>query len=107
MIQSLLNSFIFGGNSTLILGTASSPSISTTFSDETLQSFFSEDSPSSSSYLTISSVSSALMNNANAMNVETQVEDTQMIIESMSIEELNELKDLIEKKESSLTLYKR
>ena len=40
------------------------------------------------------------------MDIETQVEDTQMIIESMSIEELSELKELIIEKGSSLTLHK-
>lgn len=106
MIQSLINLFIQGGNSTLLFGSASSPSISTTFSDETLQTVLSDDSPSTSTSLTVTSVSSALINSASAMDIETQVEDTQMIIESMSIEELSELKELIIEKGSSLTLHK-
>lgn len=106
MIQSLINLFIQGGNSTLLFGSASSPSISTTFSDETLQTVLSDDSPSTSTSLTITSISSALINSASAMDIETQVEDTQMIIESMSIEELSELKELIIEKGSSLTLHK-
>lgn len=106
MIQSLINLFTFGGNSTLLFGSASSPSISTTFSDETLQTVLSDDSPSTSTSLTITSISSALINSASAMDIETQVEDTQMIIESMSIEELSELKELIIEKGSSLTLHK-
>lgn len=106
MIQSLINLFIQGGNSTLLFGSASSPSISTTFSDEILQTVLSEDSPSTSTSLTVTSVSSALINSASAMDIETQVEDTQMIIESMSIEELSELKELIIEKGSSLTLHK-
>ncbi len=108
MIQSLINLFTFGGNSTLLFGSASSPSISTTFSDEILQTVLSEDSPSTSTStsLTVTSVSSALINSASAMDIETQVEDTQMIIESMSIEELSELKELIIEKGSSLTLHK-
>lgn len=106
MIQSLINLFTFGGNSTLLFGSASSPSISTTFSDETLQTVLSDDSPSTSTSLTVTSVSSALINSASAMDIETQVEDTQMIIESMSIEELSELKELIIEKGSSLTLHK-
>lgn len=106
MIQSLINLFIQGGNSTLLFGSASSPSISTTFSDETLQTVLSDDSPSTSISLTVTSISSALINSASAMDIETQVEDTQMIIESMSIEELSELKELIIEKGSSLTLHK-
>ncbi len=106
MIQSLINLFIQGGNSTLLFGSASSPSISTTFSDETLQTVLSDDSPSTSTSLTVTSISSALINSASAMDIETQVEDTQMIIESMSIEELSELKELIIEKGSSLTLHK-
>jgi len=106
MIQSLINLFTFGGNSTLLFGSASSPSISTTFSDEILQTVLSEDSLSTSTSLTVTSVSSALINSASAMDIETQVEDTQMIIESMSIEELSELKELIIEKGSSLTLHK-
>ena len=106
MIQSLINLFTFGGNSTLLFGSALSPSISTTFSDEILQTVLSEDSPSTSTSLTVTSVSSALINSASAMDIETQVEDTQMIIESMSIEELSGLKELIIEKGSSLTLHK-
>lgn len=57
------------------------------------------------SLLTVSILSASANDVKRPNEVDTEVMDSQMIVESMSLEELYELRDLVEEKDNGLKLY--
>lgn len=100
MIDFIVGLFSLGGNTTL-----SSFGIPLSSTVSSLLDEFSDDSTKTSLLLTSTSVWSAVFNRANAEEIQDrQVKDMQMLVESMSLEELQELRDLVDEKGNSYKL---
>jgi hypothetical protein len=101
MIESIIGLFTFAGN--LILGSSGIITAST-ISSTTIEAL-NEDPSGCITSLVSMSMTSALYNNANAADLNNQVVDTEMLVESMSLEELYELRDMADEKKQTLKLH--
>lgn len=101
MIESIIGLFTFAGN--LILGSSGIITASTISS--TVVDALKENPSGCITSLASTSVTSALYNNVYAADLNNQVVDTEMLVESMSLEELYELRNMADEKEQTLKLH--
>lgn len=101
MMDFIIGLFTMGGNTALGSIGLSTASTASSVLDE-----FTDYSGETSLLLTSTSISSALFNKVSAVDTkDKQVEDMQMLVESMNLEELQELKELVDEKGNSYKLH--
>lgn len=105
MIQTILDTFIFSGNTILSSGSGLFESTSLGYSTSTMLNEFDNDPLGATVTLTSTSVSLATMSGCSSERLDRTVQDTSMIVESLSLDELYELKNLVDEKGNSYKLH--
>ena len=105
MFNSIIDTFVLSGNSILSGGCSLFETTCLGYSSSTLANDFHNDSVGTSTTLVTTSVSLATICGCSSEGVQRDVKDISMIVESMSLDELYNLRDLVDEKGNSYKLH--